>query len=339
MKTSVLVDIGISLGTGLPFLTTFEICQSRRVAVLSGESGGFTLKETALRVAASKGISLSMANCLWSFELPQLTNAADVGELQRGLKENGVEVMLFDPLYLALLAGSVNGGSEASNLYAMGPLLLSVSKACTSIGVTPVLVHHTRMHATGRDGNSDIFKPIDLEALAYAGVQEFARQWILINRREVFQPGSGIHKLWLSVGGSTGQSGLWCVDVNEGILDEDFGGRKWELTVTNAGTAIQALSQAKEEKKSQAAGAKEKRDDAALLNALDRLDATGAGASKTTVREIAKLNSGAMTRACDRLIKAGTIEFVPGFKVKIGSNAERDAIGIRRKMPGTDRPV
>ena len=67
--------------------------------------------------------------------------------------------------------------------------------------------------------------------LAIAGIAEFARQWILLNRRAPFVPDSGRHELRLNVGGSAGHSGSWDVTINEGRLKSDFSGRIWEVQV------------------------------------------------------------------------------------------------------------
>jgi hypothetical protein len=94
-------------------------------------------------------------------------------------------------------------------------------------GATPVFVHHTVKIAT-KDG----FKgPLGLDHLAFAGIGEFVRQWLLVNRREAYQPGSGNHKLMLAVGGSAGHSGCWEVTVNEGVLDTEFMSKRWQVSV------------------------------------------------------------------------------------------------------------
>ena len=49
-------------------------------------------------VCAAKGINLADVDCWWQFRLPQLGAAEDLAELGRGLKENGIEVVLLDPL-------------------------------------------------------------------------------------------------------------------------------------------------------------------------------------------------------------------------------------------------
>src|SRR5262249_43547967 len=102
MKTSLMVDLAISLGSGTPFVGEFTVYRKVRVAILSGESGEHTLQETAFRICAAKGIDLPAVDVLWHFKLPLLANVEHLGELKRGLQALGVDVVVVDPLYMCL---------------------------------------------------------------------------------------------------------------------------------------------------------------------------------------------------------------------------------------------
>jgi hypothetical protein len=230
LKTTLIIDLVISLASGRAFLGVerFNVCRPVTVAVLSGESGEAVLQETAKRVCSAKGVDLAALPIYWGFTLPQLASPADVAALAAGLKEKQIKVLVIDPAYLCLLAGVEGKEINAANLFQVGPLLLSVGKACLDAGATPVLIHHSRKNLQAP------YEPLELEDLAFAGFQEWARQWVLVNRRERFEPGSGTHRLWLTVGGSAGQGGEWAVDVRESDGDASDGTRTWEVTLEGA---------------------------------------------------------------------------------------------------------
>jgi replicative DNA helicase len=229
LKTSVAVDMAVSLGSGEPFLGKFGVPGRVRVALMSGESGPATVRETAIRVCEEKGLKLKDCDVLWSSDLPRLANEEDRRGLKAYLHEHKVGVVLIDPLYLCLLAGGRN--VSAGNLYEIGPLLRQAGQACLSAGATPVFTHHTTKGGGKKAGRTE---PLDLDDLAFSGIGEYVRQWLLLNRRSPYQPGTGDHLLLMSVGGSAGHSGCWEVDVNEGELDGDFGGRGWQVRVRRA---------------------------------------------------------------------------------------------------------
>lgn len=225
MKTSLIADMAISLGTGTPFLNHFKVPKATRAAVFSGESGAASLQETARRISESKKTKLRAANVLWSFDLPRLGRKPDLERLHTVLKQNEVAVAFIDPLYLCLLDGA--SSASACNLFDVGPLLRRAATVCLTAGATPVLVHHAVKSVAGDHKGH----PLGLEQLAFAGIGEFARQWLLLSRLEPYRSGSGEHRLLMKVEGSAGHSGCWQVEVAEGVLDDDFGGKKWNIRV------------------------------------------------------------------------------------------------------------
>lgn len=243
LKTSTCVDLTVSLGSGKPFLGKFHVPQRRRTVFISGESGRPVLQETARRVCQAKGIRLEDVDAYWDFRLPCLSRTQELTSLSLGLQKLGCEVAILDPLYLCLLAGTEK---NAANLYDVGPLLSDVAVACLSAGATPLLVHH---HKKGLAPTN--YDPPELEDLAFAGVQEFARQWLLFNRRAKYQPGTGKHDLWMAVGGSAGHSGLWALHVDEGTLEADFTGRKWSVEVLTLDEAAREKEVLKQRAKKQ----------------------------------------------------------------------------------------
>ncbi len=219
LKTSMVLDLAVSLATGTKFLNTFGVPRACKVAVFSGESGGQTISETLQRICRSKGEEPKECDVLCGLTLPRLGSVADRKELRHLLRDNGIELLVVDPLYLCM------GGDRpvsVSNLYEVGPVLARFTDTCRRAGATPVLVHHTTKPASAKR------TAMTLNDLAFAGIAEFARQWLLVGRAAEYRPGSGVHDLALSVGGSAGHSSGWSVRVDEG---RDAGTRRWAVRV------------------------------------------------------------------------------------------------------------
>jgi hypothetical protein len=326
LKTTIAVDLGVSLDTKTPFLGEFDVYHRQRVAIISGESGPHALQQMALRVCSARGVDPSTLNILWGFKLPQLANAEHIEALCHGLKEHGVEVLIIDPLYLCMLAGDAARGLDPANMFHMGPVFLGLAERILAIGCTPILIHHSTKHIEAGE-------PLELEQLAYAGVSEFGRQWLLLNSRVPYDPKHpGSHQLWLSVGGSEGQCGLWAMDVEEGELREDFSGRKWEVTVVSAGDAIEDIRLKKETARQEAKAQKIKEDGTAILNYLDANDPGRQGMTKKRIRDGLGWDSERMGRALQPLMDDGV---VVECKVQVPTGTStRPVDGVCRKPQG-----
>jgi replicative DNA helicase len=326
LKTTLMVDAAISLATQTPFLSDFGVAQPMPVGLVSGESGEATIQETAFRVLEARGLPRETPGLHYCFDLPQLTNSRDLAELGAWARELRLGVGIIDPLYLCLLAGARN--VEASNLYQMGPVLSRASRALLDAGCTPIFVHHFKQ---GRDRREQ-FGPPSLDDLSYAGVQEFARQWLLVSRREEYTPGTGKHRLWMAAGGSGGHTGLWAVDADDGVLQDDFSGRKWDVAVKPAAEAIQAQKEAKEAEREFKKAKQDKADDASLLTALDACDPRREGRDKKTVMDGSVLSTRKFDNAVARLVADRIIKIVQVQKLT-GNGAKTKCKGLRRVVP------
>lgn len=305
LKTSLAVDLAISLGSGMPFLGQFEIPEIVRVGVISGESGSFTLQETARRIAESKSVLLSECSVWWGFKLPQLGLTSHLAGLKEAIREYGLKVCIIDPAYLCLLRGDDGRAVNFANLFEVGAVLLRVAESFLECDCTPIILHHETKGAQNFRKQAGNFAPPELIDLSMSGFAEFARQWLLIGRREAYEHGSGLHRLWLNIGGSAGHGGLWSVDVNEGKLDDDFSGRIWEVTIGTADDARQSKAEASETRLTERERKRDEQHRARLLEAYRKYPA---GETAKQLRLASKLNPAGFDRANYLLIEEGIVE-------------------------------
>jgi hypothetical protein len=332
LKTSLAIDLAVSLASGTPWLgyAKFAVPRRFRVAMLSGESGPFTIQATARRICQARGIDpVSLGKYLhWMFRLPQLGREDQLEALRAGLVQDRIEVAVNDPLYLSLLSGS---DARAENLFETGPLLLRIAQVCESAGTTPALCHHTTKPSARKTD------PLDLSDLAFSGIAEFARQWLLVNRRVPYEH-DGKSALWLVVGGSVGHGGLYGVDVDEGELAEDFTGRKWDVTVKTGAEAREAKKDEKATAKTGQRRQQDSDDEIVVLVALDKLvEAKPDGLVKSgevrvadgavaygVIEAHASLPEKRTGQALSRLAAAGTLRRVTDMKVSTGKDRWRN---------------
>ncbi len=313
LKTNLSIDLAVSLATGGQFVGKFGAPKPVRVAVVSGESGKHTLQETARRVCAAKGVALAtLADRLhWCFDLPTFSQRDVMAEFGASLAAIGADVVIIDPLYLAL------GDVDAKNLFEAGAAFRVVAEVLLGAGCTPLLVHHANRQLP-------IGGPMELTHLAYSGLEQFARQWMLLNRRTPFA-GDGTHDLWLGVGGSAGQGGLMGLHIEEGVTGDDFGGRTWSVEVQSIDAVRRDAGADREAAKLN----RERAADVAIIekvcSVVQHLQKTHPdGVTRSEVMENAKLGQKRVENALGYLVESGRVVAREGVR-EAGKGAKRKA--------------
>lgn len=328
LKTTIAIDAAVSLATATPFLGTFAVPAPVRVAVVSGESGFATLQETALRVCRAKGVELAdlAGGLTWCEELPTFTDPVAVAAFVDSLAAADVELCVVDPLYLAL------GDVDARSLFEVGGALRRFTGALSRAGCNWVCLHHANKHLqTG--------EPMELSHLSYAGLEQFARQFLLLNRRTAFGS-DGRHDLIVRIGGSAGHVGLYSVRASEGVTDADFGGRVWEVSVGPLGAVPTAAAPDPDDVKRQRNRIQAEKDKGEVLNVVDVLTAGGRPpATKNRIGDKTGLSGSRVARAVEALLVDGEIVSVP-LIVTSGKGRQQTVTAYRIASPvvGPDWP-
>ncbi len=139
LKTSILIDMTVSLGTGTSFLGRFPVPRPMRVALISGESGRYVIRQNAREMAMDRGVDLDQdQHILWGFDLPLLTEPDHLRAVEKMIKDNGLEVLAIDPLYLTIPEERV----DHKNMFSLGPVLKTFGQMCLEAGCLPILSHH-----------------------------------------------------------------------------------------------------------------------------------------------------------------------------------------------------
>lgn len=230
LKTSLLLDMALSLSQAGYFLGKFPVTQAVTVGMMTGESGLPTVQETIRRIARAANVDpTAIRNLVISERVPKFGHLLHEDAFRAFVQEFAIEVVIVDPAYMCL------DGENQANLAAQGEQLRRMNEICREHGVSLVLCHHTKKETARR------YEPLELVDLTGAGHGEWARQWILLSRREPYESGTGCHRMWCNVGGSTGHGGLWGLNIDEGNYTDE-GGRFWSVGVLDADEARQEAS-------------------------------------------------------------------------------------------------
>jgi hypothetical protein len=256
LKTTLAEEIAVSLASGTDVLGNpkWRVSERQRVLFFSAESGDATIAETSKRIAATKGFDHAIGPSTgfsddppeaglkgWLFHcwgVPALNDEAHIEELRRVIRKSGANVVILDPAYLMF------AGADPKSIFDMGPRLRILNEICNEMMATILLIHHFKK------GRSEADSP-QLEDIAFAGFQEWCRQWLLIDREGEYVPGSGHHELVMSWGGSVGHSGQVTLAIDEGVHDGWSSQRTWQVEVVDrqAKQVRQAENKSKAEQK------------------------------------------------------------------------------------------
>ena len=103
LKTSILLDLCFALATGGYFLGYFRVLRSIAVAVLTGESGLPTVKDTLERIGRAAMIDpAGVTRLIISDRVPHLSNPVHLDAIRRLILDYELELLAVDPAYLAL---------------------------------------------------------------------------------------------------------------------------------------------------------------------------------------------------------------------------------------------
>jgi hypothetical protein len=186
-------------------------------------------------------------------------------------------LLIVDPAYLSLPS------RDAGNVFAQGEMLARISDLCQSANTTLILCHHFKKN-TGRD----TYDVPELDDLSWSGFSEFARQYVLVGRREKYKQ-DGEHKLWATIGGSVGHSHLLAIDITEGVYVPGLP-RRWEIQVASPHEIREREKDAKEheEKEDILIVLRDLYPDGETASEISRLAKVGKGKIKTLLESLAK---------------------------------------------------
>lgn len=216
LKTTVCIELMLSIASGSPFLETFPVTKPGPVMFVSGESGEPVLWETTRRIAKAKGLDLSKDLPLFfEFSLPTISDPAHIDVLRELIVKHQLSMVVVDPAYLSLL--SAGESTNTADNMAMGPLLKRYGDLSSGTNCVMGLIHHATK------GRSEPGDEIELADMAGAGFREYARQWLLLRRRERFTDAAAPHQIALQIGGAAGQNSKWALSAIEwdGVYQEN----------------------------------------------------------------------------------------------------------------------
>ena len=219
-KTNLSLAMSVSASTGLPFLEHYEVPEPVPCGFISAESGGATLQDSFRRVCHSVGkLPHEISNLQISTRLPLLTTAEGRDQLERYIVKYGLRALWVDPTYMAF------AGVDDTQLSQMAVHLRPISEIIDRTRCSIIMVHHNRK-SPARQGEH--YAEPTQDDIQGTGFQQWARFFVLLNKRREWEPNEGRHWLWFKTEGSAGFGSRYHLNLVEGRRS-DPGGRVWDV--------------------------------------------------------------------------------------------------------------
>ena len=306
LKSTIMLELAISIGTGKPFLDRWDVLKPQPVVFLSAESGLATLKDKARASLHAKGMSLRDADQVTiTDEIINITSERDIDAIETLMLDRESSLLMIDPAYLVV------PGDQSSNLQGQGDILRKFTARMNFNGFTWGICHHAKK-------NHPIGEPLERSDMSGAGWGEYFRQWMLFNHRTKPDMEAGNFELWMNFGGSAGHSGCVGLDIHEGIFNPRIQWREWKCEIVKASDCWQekrdqevSASNERTTKKQEAKIQQARKDIAELLN--------GGPATQRQIRDFAGQGM-AVARAIKQLLDENQIELTT---IETGNNNRR----------------
>jgi RecA-family ATPase len=209
-KTSIGMDLLVSLSTLKPFLNKFPIeCEAKSVTVFSSETREHLMTQYLTTVLESKGItvndihnSFTISSAVPGFRMDQAGRMLRNHAFEKFLAEREPEIVFFDPLYRMF------AGVNQADISSMGQALEYVESVCRDNGAMPIICHHSRKPSTV---NGVEFPAMTLNDLSGAGGGAFCRQWMLLSHTQAYINGSA--RLHANIGASGGDTKEYIIEL------------------------------------------------------------------------------------------------------------------------------
>ncbi|QDU55786.1 DnaB-like helicase N-terminal domain-containing protein [Aeoliella mucimassa] len=320
LKTTLAIAEVFALATGTPFMGEYEVKRECSTGIITAESGISTAQETFRRIAKASDATnleeLRNFNLQVSTKIPHLVDQAGRDQLERFIDRFSLECLFVDPTYKAF------AGVDDFKLSRMAEVLFPISEIIDRTGCSIVFVHHHRK-TPQREGEH--YTEPTMEDIGGTGWQQWARFFIMLNRRREWNPETGQHWLWFKTEGSAGFGTRRWLDVCEGRRD-DPGGRTWQVELRDPAEGEQA------EREEAAARTESLQMESDRRKVCEALAPHPEGLTKSKTQELSKVSRRRWQAVLETMLDLGELELC---EVAI-SNQKTPREGIRLVIDSMD---